>query len=127
MEVINLREQMQYKEKAIAYFQKIWADDDSKLMYEDCISRSLATESPLPIWYLLLDGGHILGCAGLITNDFISAMDLWPWLAALYVEEEHRGNNFASLLIAAVKKDTTKAGFTKLYLATEHMWCSICT
>ena len=120
MEVINLRERNQYKEKAIAYFQKVWANDESKLVYEDCISRSLVTKSTLPIWYLLLDGDKIIGCVGLITNDYISCMDLWPWLAALYVEEEYRGNNHASLLIEAVKKDAIKAGFSKLYLATEH-------
>jgi len=121
MEVVNLREQKQYKEKAISYFQKIWANDGSKAVYEDCISRSLLTESSLPIWYLLLDEDEIIGCVGLITNDFISSMDLWPWLAALYVEEEYRGNNYAKLLIEAVKMDTKKAGFSKLYLATEHI------
>jgi len=120
MKVINLREQKEYKEKSIAYFQEIWANDDSKLMYEDCISRSLVTESPLPVWYLLLDGDKIIGCVGLITNDFISSMDLWPWLAAVYVEKEYRGNSYASLLIEAVKKDASKAGFSRLYLATDH-------
>jgi len=120
MEVINLRKRKQHKEKAIVCFQKIWANDGSKLVYEDCISRSLVTKSTLPVWYLLLDGDKIIGCAGLITNDFISSMDLWPWLAALYVEKEYRGNNYASLLIEDVKKDAKKVRFSKLYLATEH-------
>ena len=120
MTVINVREQSEYRERAIAYFQKIWANDSSKPVYEDCITRSITTESPLPIWYLLLDGDEIIGCVGLITNDFISSMDLWPWLAALHIEEEYRGNNYAGLLIEAVKKDAAKAGFNKLYLATGH-------
>ena len=121
IKVINLRKQKQYKETAIKYFQKIWANDASKPVYEDCIYRSLVTESPLPIWYLLSNKDKIIGCVGLITNDFISSMDLWPWLAALYIEEEHRGNNYAKLLIEAVKKDAYKAGFKKLYLATDHV------
>ena len=74
------------------------------MLYEDCISRSLVTDSPLPIWYLLKSGDEIIGCAGLITNDFISCMDLWPWLAELYIEEEHRGNDHAGLLIERIKK-----------------------
>jgi len=119
MEAINLRKQNQHKEKAIAYFQKIWANDNSKAVYEDCISRSLVTKNPLPVWYLLMDGEEIAGCAGLIPNDFISAMDLMPWLVALYIEEEHRGKNYAALLIEAAKKDAVAADFTKLYVATD--------
>jgi N-acetylglutamate synthase-like GNAT family acetyltransferase len=121
MEVINLRENSQYKDRAVEYFQKIWSNKDSKAVYEDCITRSLVTENPLPIWYLLIDGDEIIGCVGLITNDFISCMDLWPWLAALYIEKEYRGNNYAGLLIEEVIKDTAKAGFRKLYLATDHI------
>jgi N-acetylglutamate synthase-like GNAT family acetyltransferase len=121
MEVMNLRGNPQYKESAIDYFQKIWATDESKPVYEDCISRSLVTESPLPIWYLLLENDKIIGCAGLVTNDFISCMDLWPWLCALYIEEEYRGNAYGSLLIARLKQDAAKAGFTTLYLSTGHV------
>ena len=121
MKIINLREHSEYKDEAIAYFQEVWANEASLPLYADCINRSLATNSPLPIWYLLMDKDEIIGCAGLITNDFISAMDLWPWLAALYIEEEHRGKNHAALLIDAIKKDTKKAGFSKLYLATDHV------
>ena len=84
MKVINIRENQQCKKRAIEYFQKIWASDESKPVYEDCISRSLVTESPLPIWYLLLNNDEIIGCVGLVTNDFISCMDLWPWLCAMY-------------------------------------------
>lgn len=49
-------------------------------VYEDCITHSITTDSPFPIWNLMEDSGEIIGCAGLISNDFISRMDLWPWL-----------------------------------------------
>lgn len=91
MQVINLREQPEYAQRGIQYFQEKWATEENKIMYEDAVLRSLKTENPLPIWYLLEDEGRIIGCAGLITNDFISASDLWPWLCALYIEEDRRG------------------------------------
>jgi N-acetylglutamate synthase-like GNAT family acetyltransferase len=121
VEVVNIRERPQYKETAIGYFQKIWANDESKPVYEDCILRSLVTESPLPIWYLLIDNDKIIGCVGLVTNDFISCMDLWPWLCALYIEDEYRGNAYGNLLIARLKKDAVNAGFSKVYLSTDHI------
>lgn len=49
-------------------------------VYEDCITHSITTDSPFTIWNLMEDSGGIIGCAGLISNDFISRMDLWPWL-----------------------------------------------
>jgi len=121
MEVVNIRENPQYKERAISYFQEKWASDESRPVYEDCISRSLLTESSLPIWYLLLDNEIIIGCVGLITNDFISCMDLWPWLCAMYIEDEYRGNDYGSLLISRLKQDAAKAGFSNVYLSTDHI------
>lgn len=76
---------------AIAYFQRHWATAETLIMYEDAINRSIGAANPLPQWYLLMENDRILGCAGLITNDFISRGELYPWLCALYVEETQRG------------------------------------
>jgi hypothetical protein len=40
-------------------------------VYEDCITHSITTDSPFPIWGLMKDSGEIIGCAGLISNDFM--------------------------------------------------------
>lgn len=121
MEIISIKENPEYKDKAIKYFQNIWASKESLLVYEDCITHCISTSSPLPQWYLLEDGGNIIGCAGLITNDFISRMDLYPWICALYIKEDYRGNAYGSLLLEKAKEDAKKGGFSHLYLCTDHI------
>ena len=121
MIIVNIRKNPEYKEQAIAYFQSKWAEEESKKVYEDCISRSIVAKNPLPIWYLLMDDEKIIGCAGLVTNDFISCMDLYPWLCALYIEEQYRGQNLGNLIISQIKDDVAKIGFDSLYLSTDHV------
>lgn len=68
-----------------------------------------------------MDETTIIGCAGLITNDFISRMDLYPWVCAIYIEEEYRGNAYSSILIDKAKTDAKKGGFTHIFLCTDHI------
>jgi N-acetylglutamate synthase-like GNAT family acetyltransferase len=120
MKVISIRENPEYKDQAIKYFQSKW-QSVWPIIYEDCINHSLTTLNPLPQWYLLEKEGMIIGCAGLITNDFISRMDLYPWVCAIYIDERHRGHNYGSLLIDKAKTDAKRAGFEHLYLCTDHI------
>ena len=120
MKIISIREQPEFRDKAIQYFQKNWSDVRPE-MYEDCITHSIGARNELPQWYLFQKEGEIIGCAGLITNDFISRGDLYPWFAALFIEESQRGNKYPSLLLEQAKTDTRKAGFENLYLCTEHI------
>lgn len=120
MKIISVRENPEYLEQTICYFQQSWPKV-YPLLYKDCIRNSIGAPQPLPQWYLLEKEGDIIGCAGLITNDFISRMDLYPWLCALYIDENHRGNGYASLLIDRTKDDTRQMGFTHLNLCTDHI------
>lgn len=56
----------------------------------------------------------------LITNDFISRMDLWPWLAALYVIGKERGQAIGSRLLSYAVNEARNLGFSKVYLSTDH-------
>ncbi len=119
--VCSVREHPELLCETIRYIAEKWASADSYRFYEDCITNAIATTSCLPQWYLLREDDRTIGCAGLITNDFISRMDLFPWMCALYIEEENRGRAYGALLIEKAKDDAMRSGFSSLYLATDHI------
>lgn len=120
MKVISIRDNPLYRDIAIKYFQQKW-NSVPPLIYHDCISHCIDASNPLPQWYLLEHEEQIIGGAGLITNDFISRMDLYPWICAIYIDERFRGNGFGSMLIEKAKEDSKKLGFKNLYLSTDHI------
>lgn len=120
MRIISIKETPAYKDIAIKYFQSKWPSV-YPIMYEDSISHCIDSPTPLPQWYLLEKDDTIIGCAGLITNDFISRMDLYPWICAVYIDEAYRGHFYSELLIKKSKEDAANAGFKRLYLSTEHI------
>lgn len=119
MRIISVRKQPEYKDQVIAFLQKSWSEVMPEI-YSDCIENCIDSPTPLPQWYVLELDGQFIGCAGLITNDFISRMDLYPWLAALFIDEQYRGKAYAQLLVNKAKDDARDAGFKKLYLSTDH-------
>lgn len=119
MRIVSVRDNPEYRESAIAYFQKAWATADSMMLYEDAITRSIGARNPLPQWYLLLTGDEVIGCVGLITNDFISRGELYPWLCALFIDERYRRQGLGSDLVRHVTRQSKALGFANLHLCTD--------
>ena len=63
----------------------------------------------------------IMGGYGIITNDFISRQDLWPWFCALYVDEKYRSLGLGKMLLEHGRSQAGKLGFEKLYISTDHI------
>lgn len=119
IKIICVSENLEYLEKAIEYNCVNWPLDDN--IYIDCIKNSINSKHGFPRWYLMLRDDEIIGSYGLIMNDFISRQDIWPWFAALYIEESERGKKLGANLLEHGRKEAGRLGFEKLYLCTDHI------
>lgn len=120
MRILSVRDHPESIQLFIDSFSKWWASETTRPVYQNCIENTPGADSPLPQWYLLVDETHtvVIGGAGLITNDFVSRMDLCPWLCALYVEEPYRNNGYGAVLIEHVCAQAQALGFEKVHLCT---------
>ncbi len=117
-EIFSLREHPEMLECFIGYFSSRWGRE---VLYRDCMTASVETDSPLPQWFLAVSPeGEIAGGAGLIPNDFISRMDLVPWLCALHVEESCRHRGLAGEIIQYASACAEFLGYRNLYCCTDH-------
>ena len=130
--IINIRQRPEWLECAADYFSSRWNID--RQLYLDSMKDSLATEKPVPRWYLMLRGetavsdcaenaqsASIIGGFGLIDNDFMVRTDLCPWLCALYIEPQERGQQLGAKLLKHSRYEAEKLGFDKVYLNTDHV------
>ncbi|WP_409450366.1 GNAT family N-acetyltransferase [Cedecea neteri] len=70
----------------------------------------------MPLTFIALEGEKMVGTVGLWRCDLISRQDLWPWLAALYIDESQRGKGLGELLQQHVVEYARGLGFGSLYL-----------
>ncbi len=116
--VTPLREQPQLLDTAAHWFHEKWGIPEEA--YRESMEDSLRTDSPIPRWYVMLDGERIIGGVGVIENDFHPRRDLTPNVCALYVEEEYRKQGLAGQLLNNVCNQCACAGIHTLYLLTDH-------
>lgn len=106
--------------KAIDYIHTQWGTAQNYPYYVDAISHSDATATSIPQFYVLLCDQTIIGCYGLIINDFISRHDIYPWLCSLYIEPDYRGNRLSDMIFIHAREIVGSLGYEKLYLTTDH-------
>ena len=74
------------------------------------------TPGALPITFVAVEGERLLGTVGLWRCDLISRQDLYPWMAALYVAREARGQGLAGKLQQHVIGYARARGYPELFL-----------
>ena len=117
-QIIRLADRPDIKEQAAQWFHEKWGVPLAA--YRESMEECLAGRSPVPQWYVAVEGSRIIGGLGVIENDFHDRRDLAPNVCAVYTEEDRRCRGIAGALLNAVCADMKERGIGTLYLLTEH-------
>lgn len=116
--IINISEQPELRERAAEWFHLKWSIPVEE--YLGSIGECIAGRNAVPQWYMVLEGGEIIGGAGVIDNDFHERKDLSPNVCAIYVEEWQRCRGIAGRLLEHICLDMKRRSVAVLYLVTDH-------
>jgi predicted N-acetyltransferase YhbS len=110
-------------------YREFWADVDGGLTRDDLATafggkgrpgRVLASLIALEAHTRDHTPGHTcLGCVHLIDNDDESRPELHPWLAAMVVVADRRGQGIGSALVRALTREARAMGFEQVWLGTD--------
>lgn len=106
-----------HQQQVIDWLWQAFGDGLSREMYASLVEHSL-DKNALPLMFVALDGDRLVGTVGLWRCDLISRQDLFPWLAALYVDESYRNRRLGTALQRHVLEHCRRAGYRDLYLYT---------
>ena len=88
LELVRLTDRPQLKEQAAQWFHQKWGVPLAA--YQESMEQCLSARSPVPQWYLAMEGERIVGGMGVIENDFHDRKDLSPNVCAVYTEPDCR-------------------------------------
>lgn len=118
MEIINLRQRPEFKEQVIDWQWQAFGSENSRAFFQSVVESSL-NHADLPLTFIALDGDRLVATVGLWRCDLISRQDLFPWLAALYVDKAYRSQGVAQQLQQFLLQYSRQVGFEELYLYAE--------
>ncbi len=118
MEIINLKEKINYLEEYVSLCALEWGSPKSKEEVKKKVSEILVNDKLISVLGLVCDD-KLLGFISLFKYDGDERRDLTPWYATMYVKAECRGKGYSKLLNDAIMNEAKKLGYSKIYLKSD--------
>lgn len=115
IEIVPLAQYPQHQTQVTDWLWQAFDSHNRREFFASIVQSSLRMEG-LPLTFIALDEGELVGTVGFWLCDLISRQDLSPWLAALYVDERHRDKGLGQMLQQHVLDYSRRAGFSQLHL-----------
>jgi GNAT superfamily N-acetyltransferase len=116
--ISDLREQPHFVDAvANRIWQGWWAHKSVPLSYiRSRLNDNLNTDA-IPFALVAHDGPRFLGTSSVISSDLEDLPDYTPWVAAVWVEPEHRTRQIGRSLVARAVADSFALGISRIYLS----------
>ena len=122
IEIKHLCECPEHLGTVARWIHEEWWSDKPGHTVETMASRlgEASDQNAVPLSLVALHAGNPVGTVNLVANDNEERTDLAPWLAALLVMPEHRGQGVGSDLVRALLKEAVRLRVRQLYLGDLH-------
>lgn len=102
-------------------YREFWAEVPDGMTEADLADAFGGRAAPGRVFASLiaLENDAVLGCVHLIDNDDPSLTELYPWMAAMVVVPERRGQGIGSMLVRALMREAKAMGFEQLWFGTD--------
>jgi len=75
--------------------------------------------APLPFCLVAHEGETFIGTASLVASDMQECLDLSPWVAAVWVDPDHRNRGVGTALIREAVDRARQRGFERVHLGAD--------
>ena len=102
-------------------YREFWVDVTDGMSVADLAAHLQTATDPtrIPLSLVALAGECLVGTINLIENDDSKRAHLRPWLAALVVAEDVRGQGVGSRLVNALLDEARRMGISVVYFGTD--------
>lgn len=107
-------------QKIVSWVHSEWGHLMPDISYPTLLSIFSERTTPhrIPGTFIALRDDEIVGTASIVAHDMSTRMDLYPWMAAVFVPPDHRGKGIGSALVRASIDEARYIGLERIYLLT---------
>ncbi|MCP4749360.1 MAG: GNAT family N-acetyltransferase [Proteobacteria bacterium] len=120
MNIIDLRENAEAIPLLSEWHHHEWSYQNPQFGLEERIEkmRCHLCEDFIPSTYVAEEAAEILGSATVLKHDMEIHLEYSPWLASVFVSQDHRNKGVGSELVLHVMAQAKKNNISNLYLFT---------
>jgi N-acetylglutamate synthase-like GNAT family acetyltransferase len=119
VKIKNLADCPQFAKTVAGWIHRAWAKESFEFDEIFLHMENFMQKDDIPQTFIAFEDDKPVGTVSLWRNDLKLRQDLHPWLSALWVSSQYRGNLVGHQLVKHAICQAEKLGYKKVYLVTD--------